>query len=133
MSFKNEKAGDPYAVHFKLASDTTLSGGSTVPYALVSGTTGHGLTVSSGVISLPAGQWVANFTLECTGSTLCTGDIYVDNVQQTDFPQIVGYATAGRTNMDSTSIPIKGPCDLKLVASAATYSEMSDLLIFGVK
>ena len=135
MSFSNLKLGSgTFAVHFKLASNTSVNSGSAIPYALVSGTSGHGLSVSSGVISLPAGEWVCNFTLECaTPSSTYNAQIYIDNIANTVFPQIQAKSNEN-TNMDSTTIVLKGNCDIELRPDTTlTFASASDLLIFGVK
>lgn len=134
MSFNNLKTGEPYAIHLKLSSDTVVSSGSAIPYSLLSGTTGHGVTVSSGVVSLPEGEWICNFTVECTTSDVFVAQLYVDGIANTVFPTIQATNVQTSSNMDSTTIPLRGPCTIELRPTVTKeISEMSDLLIFGVK
>jgi hypothetical protein len=124
----------PYAVHLKLASNTSVSTNNPVPYSILTGTSGHGVTVNSGVISLPEGEWLLNFSLQSTTALTFTAKIYKDNVLDTDFPYIKGYSTASESEMQTTSYTTSGDVDIKLVVdSTTTYSEDSDLLIYGVK
>jgi len=134
MSYNNLSVGSgSFAIHLKLSSDTSVTGGDAVPYALVSGTASHGVSVSSGVVSLPAGEWICNFTLECVDSSTFNAQMYVDSVADTTFPQIQA-KTNENTNMDSTTIVLNGGSTIELRPDTSlTFASCSDLLIFGVK
>lgn len=125
----------PYAVHLIVGSDTALSVSDAVPYAIDNGTSGHGITVSNGVITLPAGDWLVNFTAE-SAATNFGAQIYVDSAANTTFPQIVGTNSTTISNLDSTAIPIEstGTTTVELrVDTAITISGESDCLIYGMR
>jgi hypothetical protein len=123
----------PYAVHLKLSSNTSITANNPVPYSILTGTSGHGITVSSGVISLPAGEWLLNFSLQSTSTAAYTARIYIDNVLDSDFPYIQCYSSS-TSDMQTASFCTSGNVDVELRPSVTTtYSEDSDLLIYGVK
>jgi len=131
----NSATKTPYAVHLIVGSDTALSVSDAVPYSVDNGTSGHGVTVSSGVITLPKGDWVVNFTAEST-ATIFGAQIYVDSIADTTFPQIVGTTSTNTSNLDSTVIPLEstGSTTVELrVDTAVTISGQSDCLIYGMR
>ena len=148
MSYKNIKKNTLYAVHLQ-ASQTSLSVGDTVPYAILNGTSGHGVTVSSGVITLPKGEWLIHFRCETVSVESWTAGIYIDSVQNTIFPTISsrrnaslshGDSNTNRTNLDTSAIPLKstGSTTIELridtmTSTSEIFSNCSDCLIYGFK
>lgn len=127
-----------FAVGFVLADGTSISSGSAVPYTIEAGTSGHGITVSNGVITLPAGEWICLFSLETSNNSNHTADIYVNSVIASDFPQIEGFNTsATQSDLNTSAIPIRSngstTVELRVNTSASTYSDASDLVIYGVR
>ena len=127
-----------FAVGFVLADGTSISSGSAVPYTIEDGTSGHGITVSSGVVTLPAGEWICLFSLETVQNSDHTADIYVDSSIASNFPQIKGFNSGGaQSDLNTTAIPIRSTgsttVELRVNASASTYSDASDLVIYGVR
>ena len=124
-----------HAVHLQ-STESSISSGDAIPYAIQNGTSGHGVTVSSGVITLPSGEWLISFTAELTTTASFTADIYLDSSINTTFPTIRGSSSTGESNLDSTAIPIKsnGSTTVELrINSAETVSSNSDCLIYGYK
>lgn len=148
MSYKNIKKNTLYAVHLQ-SSQTSLSVGDTVPYSILNGTSGHGITVSNGVITLPKGEWLIHFHCETVDVKSWTAGIYIDSVQNTIFPTISsrrnaslshGNSNTNRTNLDTSAIPLKstGSTTIELridtmTNSSETFSNCSDCLIYGFK
>lgn len=135
MTYNVKKTNTLYAVYLR-STESSLSSGDAVPYAIESGTSGHGVTVSSGVVTLPSGDWLISFTCECTSNTLFTADLYEDSTQNTTFPTIRGSSSTGESNLDSTAIPLfsNGSKTIELrVNNAVTVSANSDCLIYGFK
>jgi len=127
-----------FAVGFVLADGTSISSGSAVPYTIEDGTSGHGITVSSGVVTLPLGEWICLFSLETSNNSNHTADIYVNGSIETNFPQIQGFNNSNtQTDLNTTAIPIRSTgsttVELRVNTSASTYSSASDLVIYGVK
>jgi hypothetical protein len=135
MTYNVKQTNTLYAVYLR-SSESSISSGDAVPYAIESGTSGHGVTVSSGVITLPSGDWLISFTCECTTNATFTADIYDDNTQNTTFPTIRGSSSSGVSNLDSTAIPLRsgGNKTIELrVNDSVTVSANSDCLIYGFR
>lgn len=127
-----------FAVGFVLASSTSVSSGSAVPYTIEDGTASHGFSVSSGVITLPAGEWICLFSLESDTATAHTADLYLDGSIASDFPKIECFTTGTpQSDLNTTAIPIRSTgtttIELRVDTSASTYSDSSDCIIYGVK
>jgi hypothetical protein len=131
----NSATKTPYAVHLIVGSDTALSVSDAIPYAIDNGTSGHGVTVSNGVVTLPKGDWLVSFTAE-SGSAF-GAQIYVDSAVNTTFPTIESItSTTTKSNLDSTVIPIEstGGTTVELrVDAAITISGESDCLVYGMR
>ena len=148
MSYNLKERRTLYAVHLQ-ANQTTLSVGDTVPYAILNGTSGHGVTVSSGVMTLPKGEWLVHFRCESVDAKTWSANIYVDSIQNTTFPTISsrrnaslshGSASTNQTNLDTTAIPLKSTgsttIELRIISmtnSSETFSDCTDCLIYGFK
>lgn len=139
MSYNNQKSTTgPYLVYLK-ASSTALTTGDAIPYALVTGTSGHGVTVSSGVVTLPAGEWICYATADTNALTdSLVAKWYVDSSLGTDFPHIIinGFVnTPFYTDMKSAAftINISATIELRLTSSDVTTGSECDLVIYGVK
>jgi hypothetical protein len=135
MTYNVKQTNTLYAVYLR-STESSLSSGDAVPYAIESSTSGHGVTVSSGVITLPSGDWLISLTCECTTNANFTADIYEDSIQNTTFPTIRGSSSSGESNLDSTAIPLRSDSTKTIelrVNNAVTVSANSDCLIYGFK
>lgn len=140
MSYNNKKSvSGPYLVYLK-ASSVNITAGEAIPYVLVSGTSGHGITVSSGVVTLPSGDWLCYATAD---TDLLTASLeaqwYVDSTINNDFPGIVVNAyqnTPFYTDMKSSAITLKGGVTVELrsiTTSTVSIDSECDLVIYGVR
>lgn len=144
MTYNINKKNTLYAVHLQ-TNQVNLSSGNTVPYAISYGTSGHGVTVSSGIMTLPKGEWLVQFKCEAVTTSYLVADIFVDGTQNTNFPQIISRlnpslthanSNTNKSNLDTTAIPIRsdGSTTIELrVGSNSNVSEASDCLIYGFK
>lgn len=148
MSYNLKERRTLYAVHLQ-ASQTSISNSDTVPYSILNGTSGHGVTVSSGVMTLPKGEWIVHFRCETVDSKTWSAGIYVDSTQNTTFPTISsrrnaslshGSPSTNQTNLDTSAIPLKSTgsttIELRIISmtnSSETLSNCSDCLIYGFK
>ena len=124
-----------YAVHL-LSSSTTINSGDAVPYSISTGTSGHGITVSSGVITLSKGDWLISFTVESQSVASYTADIYLNGSIDNTFPQIKNNNSTTISNLETTAIPIAsdGTTTIEMrVNSSIALSANSDCLIYGFK
>lgn len=134
MSYNVESAGVNHAVHLQVSAATTISSGDAIPYAIVNGTTGHGVTVSSGVVTLPRGEWSIIASAETSLPQAFVGDWYVNGIKSTTFPSIVTYTLTTITNLESTAIVLQGDRTVEIrVTAGVTLSVYSDMIIYGVK
>lgn len=136
-NIKTESIGT-FAVGLILANSTSISSGSAVPYTIESGTTSHGVTVASGVITLPAGEWIVMFSLEAMTAADNTADIYVNSSIDSNFPKIEGFGSDAQSDLNTSAIPITstGSTTVELrvnTSSSTSYSSSSDCVIYGVK
>tara|TARA_S200002703_G_scaffold74010_4_gene63853 strand:- start:3331 stop:3735 length:405 start_codon:yes stop_codon:yes gene_type:complete len=88
----------------RLNSDATLSAGDAVPVIVDSGTSGHGVTVASGVVTLPSAyQWFAQTQIVPTSIISVDFDWYVGSTASTTFAQtgvsLVNSTTSGSNNI----------------------------------
>lgn len=139
MSYNNKKdVTGPYLVYLK-ASSSALTTGDAIPYALVTGTSGHGVTVSNGVVTLPAGEWICYATADTDSvSNALEAKWYIDSNLSTDFPHIIVNeytSTNFYTDMKSAAYTLNGGVDieLRLTSSNVTTSSECDLVIYGVR
>lgn len=139
MSYNNQKSTTgPYLVYLK-ASSTALTTGDAIPYALVTGTSGHGVTVSNGVVTLPAGEWICYATADTDSiNDSLEAKWYIDSTLSTDFPHIIVNAyqnTPFYTDMKSAGHTLSGgvTIELRLTSANVTTDSECDLVIYGVK
>jgi cytochrome bd-type quinol oxidase subunit 1 len=142
MSYNNKKATlGTYLVYLE-ASSTSVSVGDTINYSVSTGTSGHGVTASNGVISLPAGEWICYASVEADSLTnSLEAKWYVDNVLNTDFPHIVhtkyGTGSGFSTDMYTSAITLEGGVDVELRVTSSDISNQPlgncDLVIYGVR
>ena len=134
-----EKTNTLYAVHL-LSSSVTLNSGDTIPYSISTGTSGHGITVSNGVITLSKGDWLISFTVESDASASYSADIYVNGSINNTFSQISNVNSTGVSNLESTAIPVlsDGTTTIEIRVdftnvSTIDFSSNSDCMIYGFK
>jgi len=139
MSYNNQKSTTgPYLVYLK-ASSTALTTGDAIPYALVTGTSGHGVTVSNGVVTLPAGEWICYATADTDSiNDALEAKWYIDSTLNTGFPHIIinAYSTSPfYTDMKSSAYATAGgiTIELRLTSANVTSGSECDLVIYGVK
>lgn len=146
MSYNNKKATlGTYLVYLE-ANSTSVSVGDTINYSVSTGTSGHGVTVSNGVISLPAGEWVCYASVE--PDVINRGieiKWYVDNTLNTDFPSIahndwdsnINGIYGFYTDMYTSAITLEGGVNVELRVTDSSHSTTaignSDLVIYGVR
>ena len=134
MSYNVESSGTNHAVHLQVSAATTISSGDAIPYAIVNATTGHGVSVSSGVITLPRGEWSIIASAETSTLEAFTGQWYVGGVANTTFPKIAEYTSNVYSNLGSTAIVLQGGRTVEIRVNAGiTVSAYSDMIICGVK
>jgi hypothetical protein len=134
MSYNVESAGTNHAVHLQVSSTTTISSGDAIPYAVVNGTTGHGVTVSNGVVTLPRGEWSLIASAETDTPQAFEAQWYVNSLANSDFPKIVEYSATTTSNLGSTALVTQGSRTVELrVNAGVTIEAYSDMIIYGVK
>lgn len=148
MSFNNKKATlGTYLVYLEADSATMDQHQlDKIAYTISTGTSGHGITVSNGVISLPAGEWICYASVEAVDITTAV-EIrwYVNNVGNTDFTDIIHNdwdseirGTYGfYTDMYTSAITLEGgvDVDLRIIDSNKLNPTIgkSDMVIYGVR
>jgi hypothetical protein len=137
MSYNNKKSvTGPYLVYLK-GSSSALTTGDAIPYALVTGTSGHGVTVSNGVVTLPAGEWICYATADTDSiNDSLEAKWYIDSTLNTDFPHIIINAYTSitfYTDMKSAAYTTSGgvTIELRLTSADVTTSSECDLVIYG--
>ena len=134
MSYNVESSGTNHAVHLQVSAATTISSGDAIPYSIVNGTTGHGVTVNSGVVTLPRGEWSIIASVETNNPEVFEAQWYVNSIANTTFPKIAEYTTTATSNLGSTAIVIQGERTVELrVNAGVTIQSYSDMIIYGVK
>ena len=133
-----EQSLGTYAVGASLGANTSINTGSAVPYQIYSGTTSHGVSISSGVFTLPKGEWLVSFTLESQNAGVAhTADVYVDGSIDNKLPKIECFINNTQTDMNTTAAVIRSTgsttIELRINSSASLYSNRSDCIIYGVK
>mgnify|MGYP001457780412 CR=1 FL=1 len=133
-----EQSIGTYVVGSSLGSNTSVNAGSAIPYQIYAGTTSHGITVSSGVFTLPKGEWLVSFTLESqTAGTIHTADIYIDGSIDTKWPKIECFASNTQSDLNTTAATLRSngstTIELRANTSASSYGNKSDCVIYGVK
>ena len=136
-NLKEEITGT-YVVGASLGANTSVNAGSAIPYQIYAGTTSHGITVSSGVFTLPKGEWLVSFTLESqTAGTIHTADVYIDGSIDTKWPKIECFANSTQSDMNTTAATIRSngstTIELRANTSASSYGNRSDCVLYGVK
>lgn len=133
-----EQSLGTYVVGATISANTAVSASSAIPYQIYTGTTSHGITVSSGVFTLPKGEWLISFTLESqTAGAIHTADIYIDGSIDTRWPKIECFGSSTQSDMNTTAATIRSngstTIELRANTSASLYSNRSDCVIYGVK
>jgi hypothetical protein len=146
MSFNNKKATlGTYLVYLE-ANSASVSVGDTINYSISTGTSGHGVSVSNGVVSLPAGEWICYASVEPDDVNRSIEiKWHVDNVLNTDFPYIthndwdsnINGSYVFNTDMYTSAITLEGGVDVELRVTDSYFSTTtignSDLVIYGVR
>lgn len=131
MTYKAAASMRPIFVLLNLASDATLTSGDPVPYVVDSGTSGHGVTTSSGVITAPSGyQWLVQAQTITTALTSVNFDWYQNSVASTTFARtgvaLVNSTTSGSNNVGHAYFDASGSSvDIELRASAGCTVDAS--------
>ena len=133
-----EQSIGTYVVGASLGSNTSINSGSSVPYQIYAGTSNHGITVSSGVFTLPKGEWLVSFTLESQSiGVIHTADIYINGSIDTKWPKIECFANSTQSDMNTTAATLRSngstTIELRVNTSASSYGNRSDCVIYGVK
>ena len=133
-----EQSLGTYVIGSSISDNTSVNAGSAIPYQIYAGTASHGISVSSGVFTLPKGEWLVSFTLESqTAGTIHTADIYIDGSIDNRWPKIECFANSTQSDMNTTASTIRSSgtttIELRVNNSATTYSSRSDCVIYGVK
>ena len=122
------------AVHLATVNTVAVGTGNAIPFFIKSGTSGHGVTVASGVISLPAGEWTANFAVQATTATAFDATIYLNGSSTAaDWPVIHCYGTSiYESDASTASISFYGPATIELrVSTSVTLTSECDVMIVG--
>lgn len=142
MSYNNKKATQGTYLVYLEASSATVSIGDTIAYTISTGTSGHGVTVSNGVVTLPAGEWLCYASVEADNLTTdLEAKWYVDNVLNTDFPHIIHNEIDTQANyytdMYTSAITLIGGSDVELRVTSSNVTNPTvgqcDLVIYGVR
>ena len=134
MSYNNETSGTNHAIHLKVGTSTALSSGDAIPYAIVNGTVGHGVTVNSGVVTLPRGEWSVLASAETNNPQAFIGQWYINGVANSTFPKIAEYTVTTKSNLGSTALVTQGNKTIEIRVNAnITIQTYSDMIIFGVR
>ena len=140
MSYKAAARMRPIFVILHLTGDQTLTSGDPVGWSVQTGTSGHGVTVSSGVVTLPTKfQWFAQAQICCTTLTGVDLDWYVNGSASSLFaetgislvtsPTTSGSNIVGHCYIDTSSVSV----DIELRAGGAMTAEEETcfLLLIG--
>lgn len=133
-----EQATGTYAIGASLGASTSVNAGSAIPYQIYTGTTSHGITVSSGVFTLPKGEWLVSFTLEAQSVAVAhTADIYIDGSIDTKWPKIECFTSNTQSDMNTAAASLRSngstTIELRVNTTASSYGNRSDCVIYGVK
>ena len=132
-----EQSLGTYVVGASLGANTSVNAGSAIPYQIYSGTASHGVSVSSGVFTLPKGEWLVSFTLEAQSVAVAyTADIYIDGSIDTKWPKIECFANETQSDMNTTAATLRsnGSTTIELRSNnSISYGNRSDCVIYGVK
>lgn len=132
---KNKEITNKYFVGLKLDSNTNVQANNPVPYTIYEGTSGHGVTVSNGVISLPSGEFLIEFSVLAEYNVDFEAKIYKDSAEVVDAPNIFQYVSdLEYTSTLISTYPTKGNCDIELrvVSDVSPMSIYSDVLIIRI-
>lgn len=131
MTYKAAASMRPIFCLLNLASDATLASGDPVPYVVDDGTTGHGVTTSSGVITVPSGyQWLAQAQVVTTALVTVDFDWYEDNSASTTFAEtgvtLLNSSQNGSNNVAHAYFDAAGSSvDIELRASTGCTADAS--------
>lgn len=139
MSYKAGAQMRPIFCILHLTADDTLASGDPVGWSVQDGTSGHGVTVASGVVTLPSGyHWFAQAQVIGTAITTVDLDWYVDSSASTTFTETgitlinstsSGSNMVGHCYIDASSASV----DLELRATGAvtTDADFCFLMLIG--
>ena len=129
MSYKAAAQMRPIFCILHLTTDDTLASGDPVGWAVQDGTTGHGVTVASGVVALPSGHhWFAQSQVVASSLTTVDLDWYVNSSASTTFAEtgisLIGSGSSGSNcvahcYIDASSASV----DLELRAAGAVTAD----------
>ena len=132
-----EQSLGTYVIGASLGANTSVNSGSAIPYQIYASTSGHGVSVSNGVFTLPKGEWLVSFTLEAQLVAVAhTSDIYIDGSIDTNWPKIECFATTTQSDMNTTAATLRsnGSTTIELrTNNSISYGNRSDCIIYGVK
>ena len=139
MSYKAAAQMTPIFCLLHLTSDATLAIGDPVPFVVQSGSSGHGVTTSAGVVTLPAGyQWFCQAQILPTSIIDIDFDWYVGGSASATFAQtgvtLLSDVTKGSNSVGHAYIDASGSSqDVELRASAAgtVDSDITWLMLTG--
>ena len=129
---RNKSINNKYFVGLRVNSSTNVDANNPVPYEVYAGTSGHGITVSNGVISLPEGEFIVEFSILAEYNVTFGAKIYKDNAEVADAPDILQHLSDGlTTSMLTSAYPFSGNCDIELRVTQDVHpvSIYSDCLI----
>jgi hypothetical protein len=127
MSYKAAASMKPILCILELSSDQALSSGDPINWSVQDGTSGHGVTVSSGVITLPSGhKWFAQMQVVPDALTALDVDWYVDNSASTLFSK-TGISII--TNPTSSGSNVVGHCYIDASSSSVDLESRVDATV----
>ena len=127
MSYKAAASMKPILCILELSSDQALSSGDPINWSVQDGTSGHGVTVSSGVITLPSGhKWFAQMQVVPDALTALDVDWYVDNSASTLFSK-TGISII--TNPTSSGSNVVGHCYIDASSSSVDLESRVDAAV----
>jgi len=129
----------PIIILISMSADSTLSSGDTLALDTITGSSSHGVTVSSGVITLPQGyQW--SVQAQCVPTALASADLdwYVNSSASTTF-QNTGISLLNSASNTSNLIgfiavnSISASVDIELRSSASVTidADFSCMILIG--
>lgn len=143
MTFNiSEEYTGPYLVYFS-ANSTDISINDPIPYTLQTGTSGHGITVSNSVISLPQGEWICYASADPESlyhSFVANWKVNGSYVNGENFPTLTANGFNENpfyTEMTTTAIVSKGnetvSLNISYINGTRAISGQCDMVIFGVR
>ena len=135
----SESYTGPYLVYFS-ANSTSVSANSPIPYTLQTGTSGHGITVSGGTVTLPQGEWICYASADPNSIQSPFEARWAVNGSYAggnNFPKLISKGFNQNpfySEMTTTAIISKGGETISLnPTTTVTISYVCDMVIFGVR